>query len=309
MTIQPDNLSGFVVALGMPRGGSTTLYHQLSQHPSVALPIRKEAHYFSVHYDRGRDWFLSLYGRVGPDQVAFDIGAGYFFDEQSIGRILQLDHRTRAILCVREPISWALSLYRQLASQIPSMPTFDEFVHGYRPHEQSAPLDLTQRFVTRTLSRCRDAFGENLLVYDFELFRRHPLQVLQAIESFAGLSPHFGEENFENVLLNASNRHHSVYLNAVLNNERFLAVFHRVLPRRILRFAREKYYLSAVNRQPSSPRDRHSKEDIVLAESLFWRRARQDHCSLRAPSDATRFWSALCRATISPLGSRSNSKP
>lgn len=264
-------LSELVVVLGMPRAGSTTLYHQLSQHPQVALPVRKEAHYFSVHYPQGEDWFRSLYGKVQPGQTAFDIGIGYFLDDRAIDRILRFNDRSRAILCIREPVSWVLSLYNQMASQDPSMPAFAEFLQGYPLDrgDQTEHLALTHGFVTRTLERCRKAFGDNILVYDFELFRSDPLRILRAIESFANLPAFFTEETFENVRLNASDRHHNVYLNAAISHERFLSVIHRVLPRRLLRLVREKYYLLAINQQPSDPRDLHDEENVLLAESLF----------------------------------------
>ena len=271
MSIARQDRPEIVVMVGMPRSGSTTLYHQLRQHPAAALPFRKETFYFSFHHGRGVDWFLDLYRDAEPGQVGFDISPDYFFSEQAIDRILDFDARTKAILSVRDPVSWALSLYNQRAGTDLKLPPFEEFVHRYdlRVGDKTISLELSRGLVTRMLKRCREAFGERLLVYDFGLFSREPLRVVQAIEAFVGLPRHFTTANFSNVRLNASNRRNNPRLYALLNNERLISWLQHLFPERLLTLIREKYYLAAARNGPSDPRAHHPEANVLLAEEIF----------------------------------------
>lgn len=264
----PDSL---VVFAGMPRAGSTTLYHHLQGHPAAVVPYRKEIFFFSFYYDRGVEWYRHLYRKASQRQVAFDVSPGYFYDEVVIDRILAFTPSPKVILCLRDPVEWSLSLYNHLRGSTAALPPFSRFVdeHEIRVGNQSLTLKLRQNLVGRMVEAYRSSFAERLLLYDFELLRRKPLSVLQAVECFAGLTPHFCEENFHNVILNASNRRDSARLYHFLNTERTIALLRRLLPERLLAMARRSYYLATARGAPSDPTAGHSTEDVRLAEEIF----------------------------------------
>lgn len=259
-----------VMMVGMGRTGSTTIYHHLLQHPWAAMPFRKETQYFSANYGRGVDWYLDLFRHARPGQVGFDISPNYSLDDRALGRILEFDRHAKVFMAVREPVSWILSMYRQLAGTDRRIPPFPEFVRGYdRPNYAAPRICFDEGLVTRAIDRYRAAFGDNLLIYDFDLFRREPLRVCQAIEVFADLPRHFREENFSNVTLNASNRRHNRNLYAFLNSERVIDALRRVMPSRALRAMRQQYYLAVRRGKPSDPAAFHPKANVELAETLF----------------------------------------
>lgn len=257
--------------VGMGRSGSTSLYHQMQQHPDAAVPFRKETFYFSANYDRGPEWFLDLYREAKPAQVAFDVSPEYFLQEQAIARILDFDPDARAILSVREPVSWSLSMYNQRSGTQLQMPPFEQFIHEYDlpVGGKNTHVRFSDNLTTRMIAKYREAFGRNLLMWDFDFFARNPLAVYQAIEDFAGLRPHFTEANFENVVLNASNRRHNTALYAILNDERVVTWLQRLVPKAVLKRARAAYYLAVRKDAPSDPRERHPAGNIALAESVF----------------------------------------
>ena len=43
------------IVYGMPRTGTTYLYHALADHPQIYVPYRKESMFFSVNFDKGID--------------------------------------------------------------------------------------------------------------------------------------------------------------------------------------------------------------------------------------------------------------
>jgi hypothetical protein len=255
----------------MGRSGSTTLYHQLRQHPSVTLPFRKETFYFSANYDRGVDWFLDLYRHARPGQVAFDISPEYFVQEQAIARILDFDPDAKAFLSVREPVSWMLSAYNQRSGTQVEMPSFAQFIHRYDlvVGDKTTRVEFSKQLTTRMIDLYRTAFGRNLLLWDFDYFAREPLRVCQALEAFAGLPPYFTEATFQNVVLNASNRRHNTRLFAFLTAERTIAWLERLVPRSMLARIRQAYYLSVRRDEPSDPTRWHPPEHIRLAEEVF----------------------------------------
>jgi hypothetical protein len=260
-----------VVMVGMGRSGSTTLYHQLQQHPGAALPFRKETFYFSANYEHGVDWFLDLFKDAKPGQIGFDISPEYFLQEQAIARILDFDPDTKAILSVREPVSWVLSMYNQRSGTQLQMPPFEEFVHRYDlpVGGKMTRVEFSNDLTSRMVERYRAAFGKNLLLWDFDYFAASPLRVCQAIESFTGLPPYFTEANFENVVLNASNRRHNTAFYALLNDERVVTWLQRLVPKPILKRARAAYYMAVRKDEPSDPRQRHTPENVALAEKVF----------------------------------------
>jgi hypothetical protein len=271
VTDRPRPRPRIVVMVGMGRSGSTTLYHQLRRHPGAALPFRKETFYFSAHYDRGVDWFLDLFRDAAPGQIGFDISPEYFLNEAAIGRILDFDPDTKAILSVREPVAWTLSMYNQRSGSQVQIPPFAEFIHDYdlQVAGKTTHVRFSSNLVTRMVDLYRAAFGDNLLLWDFDYFAKRPLEVCQAIEAFAGLPSYFTERTFENVVLNASNRRHNTRLYAFLNDERVISFLHRVVPESMLSKAREAYYLAVRQDAPSDPAQRHPEENVRLAEEVF----------------------------------------
>ena len=265
-----NNLPNIAIVAGMPRTGTTTLYHNLQKHPSVFVPFRKEIFYFSFYYDRGEDWYRGLYRNATPGQVCFDISPDYFYDNQVIERIIQFNPNAKVILGVRDPVEWILSLYNQLATSNLQILPFEEFIQRFefRVGDRKVYVEF-QNVVTRMIEEYQKAFGDNLLLYDFKLFQRDLLSVLRSIELFVGIAPYFEPENFDNVALNASNRRNSKFVYATINRENFSHLLHSFFPDRLLRYLRSMYYLTVAKKEPSDPRRGHSPQNIQLAEEVF----------------------------------------
>ena len=260
-----------VVMAGLPRGGSTTLYHHLQQHPEIAAPFRKETFYFTFNYHLGEDWYYGLFEEAAPGQHLLDVSPDYFYDSAAIARICDFDAQAKIILSVREPVSWILSLYNQRMGIDPVQIPFSEFVEGYDLHvgEITTRIRFSENLYRRMIEMYQETFGPRVLLYDFSLFKRDPLTVLESIERFLDISAHFSKSSFENVVFNASNRRHSRTLYALLNNERTIATLHRLFPDRFLRFARTQYYRRAMRQRAADPANRHDENNFALAKELF----------------------------------------
>jgi hypothetical protein len=100
------------VILGTQRGGTTSLYTWLSSHPQVAPAIRKEIHYFDVHYRRGPRWYRSHFPLARAGRVTGEASPYMLFHPLAPARAARdLDDRTKFIVVLREPVQRTLSHY------------------------------------------------------------------------------------------------------------------------------------------------------------------------------------------------------
>lgn len=238
-----SKLNLFVV-FGMPRTGTTYLYHNLSKHPSIFIPCRKESLFFTVNYVKGIDWFHSLYKGVAEEQLAADINPVYYLDPRSEQRILDYDSNTKLVLGVRDPTNFVISFYGNLLAHGVKVPSIVEWVQDFNwslsTHEslEFSFIDLPMR---RRIADLRETFSDRILLYDYEHFKDKPLSVLQAIERFLEIPSFFTDVNVSKTKINASGRRNPLFLNVLLAKPKFLETVYRIIPNRGIRFCKIMY--------------------------------------------------------------------
>jgi hypothetical protein len=259
MSTVPSSPQLFIVA-GMPRGATTFLYHNLQRHPQIFLPARKEVNYFNVNHSLGPQWYRRQYASIQPGQVAGDISPPCFLDPLAPARIRVHDPGVKVLLVVRDPVEWALSFYAQFASFNYEMPDFANYLDGYdyRMQEGTLRVDFRDDAVIRSIERYREAFGANLLMYDFNFFRVHRLDVLRAIEAFLELPPFFADDNFDDLRINASSRRNWRPVSWLLSREWLIRGVQACLPHRLVLACRGHFdRFSAAGRGEYQHPERH----------------------------------------------------
>ena len=117
--------------IGAARGGTTSLFYYLKQHPDIFLPERKDVDFFAASENgvpcpgfQGADALLSfdsylkLYGQAKEDQVIGDISASYLYHHQRTIRNVKKLYgsrydRLKIIAMLRNPVERAFSHYLQ----------------------------------------------------------------------------------------------------------------------------------------------------------------------------------------------------
>lgn len=230
------------IIAGMPRAGTTFLYHYLSQHPGVFAPPRKEINYYSVYYSRGIDWYMSLFRGISDNQVGIDASPFYFLDEQSVKRLVTDKPDSKVILGLRTPSEMVCAMYERISSSTPKMPPFEDFIENYHWNiGDGLTLSLKDFPFSERVLAFQKAFSDRLLIYSFEILNESPLKLIQQVEAHLGLSAHFNETNFSNRIINASKRRNSKYLSYFLKNESLIDLMIKVLPRNTINRARETF--------------------------------------------------------------------
>jgi hypothetical protein len=110
------------LVIGTQRGGTSSLYNYLVQHPAVGRALTKELRFFDRYYGKGVDWYRSclpsaasrerLRRRSGLELVVGEASPDYLFSPHAPGRVRQLLPKVKLIVLLRDPVDRAWSGYR-----------------------------------------------------------------------------------------------------------------------------------------------------------------------------------------------------
>lgn len=105
--------------VGAPKCGTTALYHYLSMHPGIYMPTFKEPHFFSGDFPRfGKihdlESYLDLFEDAPDNARTGEASVWYLYSNCAISRILDANPDARIIAMLRNPVTMAKSLHRQL---------------------------------------------------------------------------------------------------------------------------------------------------------------------------------------------------
>jgi Sulfotransferase domain len=105
--------------VGAPKCGTTALYHYLSMHPRIYMPALKEPHYFCRDFPKfGKihdlHSYLNLFERAPANARTGEASVWYLFSNCAIPQIMEANPRARIIVMLRNPVTMAKSLHRQL---------------------------------------------------------------------------------------------------------------------------------------------------------------------------------------------------
>jgi hypothetical protein len=107
--------------VGAMKGGTSALYEYLVRHPLVQRSTNEEVHYFSLHYQRGIDWYRGHFPtrararyvglRHGGTAITGESTPYYMFHPLGLERIASVVPGAKLIVVLRDPVSRAYSHY------------------------------------------------------------------------------------------------------------------------------------------------------------------------------------------------------
>lgn len=108
-------LPDFII-IGVQKGGTTSLFHYLSQHPDVKLSSQKEVHFFDISYHKGVLWYRSFFPFIFDKTVKITGEASpyYIFHPHTPERIKKLLPGAKIIVLLRNPVNRAFSHYQMV---------------------------------------------------------------------------------------------------------------------------------------------------------------------------------------------------
>jgi hypothetical protein len=107
--------------IGTQRGGTTSLYKYLVQHPNLSHALTKEIRFFDLNYHRGLPWYRSRFPsrrrsemsgrRRGAEPMVGEASPDYLFHPLAPARVAHDLPEAKLIVLLRNPIDRAFSHY------------------------------------------------------------------------------------------------------------------------------------------------------------------------------------------------------
>ena len=101
------------IIIGTQKGGTSSLYNALGQHPQILKATRKEVHFFDQYYKKGLDWYLQQFPTCAEGQISGEASPFYMAHPQVAERIAKDCPETKLIVMLRNPADRAISHYQQ----------------------------------------------------------------------------------------------------------------------------------------------------------------------------------------------------
>ncbi len=117
-TSQIRLLPDFII-IGTQRGGTTSLYYYLTEHPNIARALMKEVHFFDDHFEEGLDWYRAQFPsslqkyyteRIRKEHFLTGESSPYYlFYPPAPQRISAVVPNAKLIVLLRNPVDRAYS--------------------------------------------------------------------------------------------------------------------------------------------------------------------------------------------------------
>ncbi|NXU25486.1 NDST4 sulfotransferase, partial [Thalassarche chlororhynchos] len=201
-----DHLPKFLV-IGPQKTGTTALYLFLLMHPSIIsnLPSPKtfeEVQFFNGNnYHKGIDWYMDFFptpSNVTTD-LLFEKSANYFHSEKAPKRAASLIPKAKIITILIDPSDRAYSWYQhQRSHEDPAALKFNFYEVITSSHWAPSEIRTLQKrcltpgwyavHIERWLTHYP---ASQLLIIDGQQLRSDPATVMDEVQKFLGVSPHY----------------------------------------------------------------------------------------------------------------------
>lgn len=138
----PIRLMPDFIIIGAQRGGTTSLYNYLAEHPGIGAASIKEVHFFdSRHFAQGEAWYRAHFPTTIRKYVverarrrSFLTGEAspyYLFHPHAPARVAAMLPGVKLIVMLRNPVDRAYShYYHEIAGRHEPLPSFEEAIDG-----------------------------------------------------------------------------------------------------------------------------------------------------------------------------------
>ncbi len=229
-------LPNFLI-IGSQKGGTTSLYNVLRQHPQIYMSETKEINFFfrSEVWQRGVEYYQSFFAEVPETAKAWgEASPGYICHPAAPERIHGLMPEVKLILVARNPIERAYSQYWDNRRHLSEPRHFSEVVDLYLSdyYLPGVPGYFSRGVYMRYIRKYLGFFPpEQLLVLVFEELVRDPVGFYRRIFEFLGVNADFDAGDFARAY-NPAMIWSNPFYDFVINNPHY----NRNIPMRMRRF-------------------------------------------------------------------------
>jgi hypothetical protein len=193
--------------IGAQKAGTTSLFKYLGQHPDVVLHNIKEFHFFDLRYEKGIDWYTSIFPNI-DGKITGEATPYYLFHPAVPERVKKHLPGIKLIVLLRNPVyrayshfmhsikllneqeilfEKALQLERERLKDSDNQLALGE-IQRHTGHQHNSYL--SRGFYSPQLQRWLALFPqEQFLFIQSEHFFTSPQEHLNSVFRFLGLSP------------------------------------------------------------------------------------------------------------------------
>jgi hypothetical protein len=181
------------VVVGVPRAGTTSLYHYVSQHPALDPSPIKEINFLAypgaARAAAETPWLqfpvtsaASYEALFDPRRIGVDFSVSCFHSDVAIANIQRHVPEAGIVIVLRDPVKRAWSAY------------LNRIKKGYErrsPHEALQPGEwaVERSLYLDRVRRYRDAFGDRVSIWLFDDFAADPTTAVRALFAHFGVDP------------------------------------------------------------------------------------------------------------------------
>tara|TARA_Y100000996_G_scaffold411235_1_gene395003 strand:+ start:2012 stop:2848 length:837 start_codon:yes stop_codon:yes gene_type:complete len=198
-------LPNFII-VGTVRSGSTSLYYNICEHPSVISAAYDEIGFFDSNYHLGINWYRSMFptekemsevkNKTGSSLTGEDTPF-YFWKEEAIKRIFDTIPNIKIIAIFRNPIDRAYSNYnlglRAKTEELEFEDAIDEEIKFLRKHTFRESIDRRRSYISKGMYEKQMELWLNVFprkqihILSTEDMQKYPKYTLQKIFKFLEL--------------------------------------------------------------------------------------------------------------------------
>lgn len=134
------------MVIGVQKGGTTSLFSYLSQHPEIIPSKRKEVHFFDQHYYKGLYWYRSFFplSFFNRKKISGEATPYYLFHPGVPERIREDVSKVKLIVLLRNPVYRAYSHFQMAKEEgIETSESFEEAIKKERKRMAGETKKLT----------------------------------------------------------------------------------------------------------------------------------------------------------------------
>lgn len=184
--------------IGTMKGGTTSLFYYLAEHPRVRMAAMRESDFFVArrNHGKGLEWYESLYeGPEGP--TAFGESSPNYAKRQIFPGVPERMHAAvpdaRLIYCLRDPIDRIVSHWVHNASQGRERRTLEDALRD--PHDSNYVLTSRYHYQIQAYLPYYDI--DRILFVDSLDLRSDRKRTLRRTFAFVGVDPDYDSEAFD----------------------------------------------------------------------------------------------------------------
>jgi tetratricopeptide (TPR) repeat protein len=196
--------------IGVMKGGTTSLYEYLIQHPQIIPSLQKEIDFFNYQFNLGLDWYTAHFPPV-PQSGQYLTGEAsptYLLDLKTAQRVFDHFPQIKLLIILRNPVDRAISQYydhfhwlgrekRSLQEAIHSEIEVLNALDNPNKIEINSPFWKTQKghlwrgLYVYFIEKWMQIFpAEQFLILQSEDLYAHPQKTMQQVFQFLEISPY-----------------------------------------------------------------------------------------------------------------------